>query len=268
LKQSGLTHEITSYLTGLPSEVPKGRRKGLTLTEVLTTIVIIVILTVVALPAINAFFDSMSSSGSAEVMINAALSNARAMAISRQRYVGVRFQLAYNNIAPNNPFAADQYMIFVINEPTLVKTTSTGTYTVPNGYCAVKGIKPIKLPPNIGVMVEGVADTAVANDIFDNTTFTIIFSPSGNLVIRPVVHVLREGTTDEVFNDPSVNPMFQDDYENESPYKSEQSQRSFIIYDKTEFKRAYEQGTPYSGYLQSVAPVYINPYTGTLINSK
>jgi prepilin-type N-terminal cleavage/methylation domain-containing protein len=253
----------------LPFEVLKGRRAGFSLTEVLTTIVIIVILTLVSLPAIDAFMDSMSSTGSVEAMVNAALSNARAMAITKQRYVGIRFQLAYNNSDPNNPFASDQYMTFIISEPGLMNISG---FPVSYSYCAIKGFKPMKLPPNIAVMVDDIvsnADIDAPNEIFDKTTFTIIFSPAGNLIIRPVVHVLREGLTDEIFNASSTNPMFVDDYDNVLPFQSEPSRRSFVIYDKNEFKRAYEAGVPYSGYLQAlmVKPICINPYTGTVISS-
>jgi len=285
LKQSGLTHEITSYLTGLTSEVPNGRRKGLTLTEVLTTIVIIVILTVVALPAINAFFDSMSSSGSAEVMINAALSNARAMAISRQRYVGVRFQKIYNQ---RGPLFADQYMIFVINDTTIGA----------NAFRAVNGMKPLKLPDNIGLMdlylvlqrnkvnpvnpktQEVIQSDDQINDeveFTDTSTFSVVFSPSGKMVI----HGLYVKNDNDVFNtSPNVSNgigMFvQDDYFTGNSMGNpdlglgpEPSRRYFIIYDTKEFRRAFEQEIPYSGYLQALAlkPIYINPYTGTIISS-
>ncbi|GAH67949.1 unnamed protein product, partial [marine sediment metagenome] len=65
----------------------KSYKKGVTLPEVLTVIVIVVLVTVVSMPAIDVFFDSMASRGSTEVMINAALSSARAMATSEHTYV-------------------------------------------------------------------------------------------------------------------------------------------------------------------------------------
>jgi len=241
----------------------KPKQSGLTLTEVLTTIVIIVILTVVALPAINAFFDSMSSSGSAEAMISAALSNARAMAISRQRYVGVRFQKIYET---RGPLFADQYMIFIVNDTTI------GAYA----FCAINGMKPVKLQGNIGAIdlyLGSVSDQQISNGISDPnlfndaSTFSIVFSPSGHLVIHKQ-RAVRKSANDDVFNfeaavSSPTNPvgMFVVDGANEL------SRRSCIIYDTKEFRRAYEQEIPYSGYLQSVAPVYINPYTGTLISS-
>jgi len=236
----------------------KPKQSGLTLTEVLTTIVIIVILTVVALPAINSFFDSMSSSGSAEVMINAALSNARAMAISRQRYVGVRFQKIYD---ARGPLYADQYMIFVMSD---FQNTNLAS-----GYRAVDGMKPMKLPESIGVM-ELVADDSEIEDfdmLNDRTTFSVVFSSSGAM-LRHDVRVVGLNANDTVFNDIMLNPdaMFRQDTTT-PPFKEELSCRSFRIYDRTEFRRAYEQEIPYSGYLYSVPTVYINPYTGTLISS-
>jgi Tfp pilus assembly protein PilE len=237
------------------------KQSGLTITEVLTTVVIIVVLTLVSLPAIDSFFDSMSSTGSAEAMINAALSNARAMAISKQRYVGVRFQLAYNNSDPNNPFAADQYMIFIMSD---YQSTNLAS-----GFIALDGMKPMKLPESLAAM-EIVADDSEIEDIDkvnDKTTFSIVFSPSGAMLLHDV-RVVGQNVNDSVFNDmPNSKAMFQQDTDVTPPFKKELSCRSFRIYDTKEFKRAYDAGQPYSGYLQGLKPVYINPYTGTVISS-
>jgi hypothetical protein len=49
--------------------------------------------------------------------------------------------------------------------------------------------------------------------------------------------------------------------------EEELSRRQFVIYEQDKFKRAYEQGTPYSGYLMQLTPVYLNSYTGTIITA-
>ena len=75
---------------------------------------------------------------------------------------------------------------------------------------------------------------------------------------------------DDIFNSPenitnSNTGMFvQDDYPSLGLVQ-ESSRRSFVIYDRQEFRRAYEKGQAYSGYLRNLVPIYINPYTGTMI---
>jgi hypothetical protein len=275
----------------------KTKQFGLSLTEVLTSIVIVVLLTAMSMPAINALVNSTSSTGSSEAMISAALSNARAIAMKEQRYAGVRFQVSYN---PDNPLRADQYMIFIVQDPEL-----TGTYGY--GFRAVEGLKPVKLPQNIGVMdftiVEGhnvsnpvhpgneihINEAANADDLLegqngpkylsDTGTFSVIFSPTGNLVVHGV-RVWQARVNDDVFNTATnvkngIGMFYQDDYFKNLPPPMDQylnlgpepSRRLFYIYEQDKFKRAYEQGTPYSGYLIQLKPVYINSYTGTIISA-
>ena len=74
--------------------------------------------------------------------------------------------------------------------------------------------------------------------------------------------------------DAGIAMFYQDDYYGvlNNPYGDlglgpEPSRRSFVIYDRQEFRRAYQIGQAYSGYLQRLLPdaIYINPYTGTMI---
>jgi type II secretory pathway pseudopilin PulG len=267
----------------------KRKQRGLSLTEVLTSIVIVVLLTAMSMPAINALVNSTSSTGSSEAMISAALSNARAIAMREQRYAGVRFQVSYN---PDNPLRAEQYMIFIIQDPAL------GAYF----FRATEGLKPVKLPQNIGVMdlylvtkrneqnpvnpfeqvdlkTEDLAtvDNSLKDpkNLSDTGTFSIIFSPTGNLVVHGV-RIRRARVEDDVFNTAAavrsgIGMFFQDDYyDDTSPWVNlgpEPSRRQFYIYEQDKFKRAYEQGTPYSGYLIQLKPVYLNSYTGTIISA-
>lgn len=273
----------------------KTKQFGLSLTEVLTSIVIVVILAAMSMPAINAIVNSTSSTGSSEAMISAALSNARAIAMREQRYAGVRFQVSYN---PDNPLRAEQYMIFIIQDPAL------GAYF----FRATEGLKPIKFPPNIGVMDftivignnqknpvnpsdEKHIDNPAYNgddllkdpkNLSDIGTFSIIFSPTGNLVIHGVRVRNKDGRTDDssrddVFNTAvnvsknGIGMFYQDDYYG-AAYQyvnlgPEPSRRQFYIYEQDKFKRAYEQETPYSGYLIQLKPVYINSYSGAIISA-
>ena len=247
----------------------KRKQFGLSLTEVLTSIVIVVILASMSMPAINALVNSTSSTGSSEAMISAALSNARAIAMKEQRYAGVRFQMEGSQNTTGWPFNADQYIIFIIHDK---QNTDLA-----NGFRAINGFKPIKLPDNVRVTdltsAQLVDDTSIKNiDLFnDISTFSIVFSPTGNLVVHKV-RVNRVSDADDVFNiDTNVNNgigmFYQDNYPNLGLPAEELSRRQFYIYEQDKFKRAYEQGTPYSGYLTQLKPVYLNSYTGTIISA-
>jgi len=280
----------------------KRGKPGITLTEMTIVIMIASIFALLGVPAIRTLFDSMASGASAKTMISAALASARAIAAKKQRYAGVRFQKAYD---PQNPLENSQYMIFILQDPAL------GTYS----FRTVKGLEPIKLPENIGLMDRIVVDRSydpampgffksdidilIDNDalintderVIDTTSFSIIFSPSGKLVIHDVEIRNRDGvyrpdndtptkiSMDDIFNSPvnilnkSIGMFVQDDYGNtvSLPYFGlgrESSRSSFIIYERDKFKQAYDKRLAYSAYLIRLIPeaIYINPYTGKIIN--
>jgi type II secretory pathway pseudopilin PulG len=273
------------------------KQSGRTLAEMAVVITVIVLLGSIGLPAIRAFLNSFVSGTGARPVISAALASARAIAAKEQKYAGIRFQKAYDT---DGILKADQYMIFIVQDPSLV-----GTYGY--GFRAVDGIKPVRLPKGIGVMdLRIVADRNEPNpvnpsvqlllddpdpaftladrddwlnelrELTDTTTFSIIFSPSGKLVIHGV-RVWNRNNQDDVFNSQfnvevaKIAMFILDDYfEDMIPNLGlgpEPSRRSFIIYDRKEFKQAYERGQAYSGYLMKLVPdkIYVNPYTGTMI---
>jgi Tfp pilus assembly protein FimT len=221
---------------------------------------IVAVFTVLGLPAIRAFIRSVESGSSARAMISAALSSGRAIAAREQHYAGIRFQNKYQQDGKGC-----QYMVFIVQDSNLFDHNSG--YQVVYGFRAVEGIEPIKLPDSVGVMevVSGDSEINEDNEFTDKTTFSIIFSPSGKLVIHKV-QVLRKNDYDTVFNTPSslVNPMFEDDYDNAPPFEREPSKNSFIIYDRTIFEKV-DKDNRYVDYLKDLEVVYINPYTGTMI---
>ena len=166
---------------------PKSEQSGVTLTEMTVVIAAVAALTCLGLPAVRAIFKSFESSGSARAVISASLASARAIAAKEQRYAGVRFQKAYH---PEGPLKAAQYMIFIVQDPNIMAY----------GFRAVEGTQPIKLPDTVGVMDlryrpdlftpsgDGVIDDDDEinnlNVVRDTTTFSVIFSPSGKLVIH------------------------------------------------------------------------------------
>ena len=274
----------------------KSRQSGLTLVEMTTVVAIMALLTAISLPVIRNLFDSLGSAGNVKAMISAALASARAIAASRQKYVGVRFQADLDG---------HQYMVFVIQDPNI------GAYF----FRAVEGLQPVKLPDNIGVMdltiVSGRKirnpvnpgieyrlddgllspnqDSYIDNEfkLRDTTTFSIIFSPTGKLVIHGIRIRNRDGegdspsysdlSRDDVFNkkakvDAGIAILYQDDYYGGNLYPDiglglgpEPSRRSFVIYDKIRFGKV-DQNSRWSDYLNTLDVIYINPYTGTIVS--
>ena len=249
-------------------------KNGYTLTELMVVVAILAVLVGLGVPAAKQIVESFESSAGLSHVISAALNNARAIATKKQKYAGVRFQQDTNG---------NQYMIFVVNDP-----CSTG---LANGFRAIEGRKPIKLPANAGVMdlrirtdpcdvsntsdmaIEVFGDDAASNDnindsyeVTDTTTFSVVFSPAGKLVM----HKVRVNNNNDVFNtsdnvDNGIG-MFIQDNDPEMGLGQEPSRKSFIIYDKRAFG-AVDVDERWTGYLRERERLYINPYTGEIINS-
>ena len=183
------------------------RKNGFTLIELLVVIAIIALLVVIAIPSARAIKSSYESSG-AEAMISSAFAAHRAIAAKQHRYAGVRFQKAWR--ADND---GPQYMIFIVQD-----TNATGLV---NGFRAVEGQKPMKLPDNLGVTdltcSSGVNPSAwgcwtspwsnavISSEFRDATTFSIIFSPTGKLIIHDVHIRNRNGMTNDSSDDDIFN---------------------------------------------------------------
>lgn len=259
-------------------------RAGLTVIELLVVIGIIAAVVAISLPAINAMQKSFDSTG-AEGMISAALSTARTLAISRQQYVGVRFQTSYD---PNDVLDEEQYMIFIIFDEEKTNWDC--------GFVSIPGYKPMKLPENIGVIDKIVKNKHVAgelkcnmgkytevslNDFTDNAnivdtmTFSIVFSPAGKLVIHEVKcrnsDYSATSIKDDVFNTrtnvTATSPvgMFVDDYLTEEDGLSiDKSRTKLVIYNRKELEK-YAPADRYEKYLKELPVLHINPYTGGII---
>jgi type II secretory pathway pseudopilin PulG len=288
----------------------RSKQSGLTLPEIAVVIATIALLAGFALPAIRALLNSFETQSGAKTLISTALSSARAIAAREQRYAGVRFQ---------QDLSGNQYMVFVVQDPRIMAY----------GFRAVEGNKPIKLPDSAVVMdliivtnrneqnpvnprqeiriddpspllTNAQRDSLInePNELSDTTTFSIIFSPSGKLVIHGIRVRNRDGfvdsinnldvSYDDVFNkkqqvdrkyngyDRTSNPpgagmFYQDDYYGAGwpglGLGPEPSRNSFVICNRDKFKKAYDNGRAWTDYLERVAPdrIYINSYTGTMI---
>ena len=282
----------------------KRRQAGVTLTEMTIVVAIAALMVGLTIPAANMLLNSFESESGAKSIISSALASARAIAAKEQRYAGIRFQKRYD---PNNPdpFNCSQYIIFII------KTAGQHSNSLDYGFQAVDGVQPIKLPDSIGVMdmmfvqraYSGfnlvITESEINNnnqindirDLLDTTTFSILFSPSGKLVVHQVRIRNRDekgdyasytDSMDDIFNkkatvDTGLAMFCQDDYFNDknTPYPGldlgfgpEFSRNNFVIYDTKKFKQAYNNGNAYFGYLNQLNRFYINPYTGTIINEQ
>jgi Tfp pilus assembly protein FimT len=252
-----------------------------------------VLLAVIGLPAIRAFIHSFETEGSAKNMISGALASARAIAAQNQKYAGIRFQ---------QDTGGHQYMIFIIQDPDMMAwgfravpglkpiklPDSVGVMDLTVVERVYKGRTNLQLTDKI---VSGNDMISSDRDLTDTTAFSIVFSSSGKMVIHEVWLRNRNGipdsmgeisrsSTDDVFNkkaevDTGTGMFYQDDYFNAwwSLYPGldlglgpEYSRNRFVIYDRKEFTQAYQKGQAWTGYLTQIKPIYINPYTGTIIS--
>ncbi len=276
-------------------------KSGLTLIEMTLVIATIVLLAGFGLPAVRALVKSFESQSSARSMVGAALGSARAMAVRNQRYTGVRFQKLCRSKDASDPLSglmdAPQYMIFIVHE----EPKDMGGLAI--GFRAVEGLEPVKLPDSMGVMdisqIASDGDIDEVHELNDALTFSIIFSPSGKLVVREVRVRNRDGyvlpsnesgsskvSLDQVFNS-AVNittygrGMFlQDDYSvrNPSPGNAadyglgkEMSRTGFVVYDRQRFADSFRRRVAWSEYLSKLSGdevVYVSPHTGTLVLSE
>jgi type II secretory pathway pseudopilin PulG len=277
------------------------KTNGLTLIEMTLVVATIALLVGFALPAVQTLIDAFQSEGSVKSMINAALSSARAMAVNGQRYVGIRFQMACVSNDPLDPLkgqlGAPQYMVFIAHEERAVLNLS-------NGFRAVEGLEPIELPDTVGVMeaatISADADIDEPAELANLTTFSLVFSPSGKLVVHDVRVRNRDGqyrpmndagslavSLDKVFNSAhniityGQGLLLQDDYSKlknltqgdavELGLGEEPSRTSLRLYDRRIVRRDFVKQPP--GWSQAVTgpgvPVlYVSPYTGSLILPK
>lgn len=254
------------------------RQLGLTLTEMTVVITIAAFMVALTIPVANMLLNSFESESGAKSMINAALSNARAIAVKEQRYAGIRFQKRYDPNNPN-PINVSQYIIFIVYDHDRT--------TLENGFRAADGVQPIKLPDSIGVTDLYVDDQQVntdiqinePNEVNDTTTFSIVFSPSGKLVIHDVQTRNRDGFTatglnisnDDIFNrisqiEAGFGMFLQDDYHS-SGFGKESSRNGFVIYE-TKILKQTPSNLRLTNYLQNLKRIYVNSYTGTIVNEK
>ncbi len=247
------------------------KQSGISLTEILVVIAVMAILMGVSIPAAKQLMGSFESSTGTRQLINAALSNARAIAVRNQTYAGVRFQEDTNG---------NTYIIFIEHDK--------GATGLANGFRAVTGRKPMKLSEDVGVLTNFPfvdTDLDTPEELNDAITFSIIFTPQGKLTVHPVRVRNYEGATegdlpsfcpDNIFNiqprvDGDLAMFYQDDYflGNSGGYPDmglgeEDSTQGFRLFSKSDFK-SVESNFRWKDYFATLNPEYISPYTGELV---
>lgn len=242
------------------------RQSGMTLTEILVVVTVMAILLGISVPTAQHLMDSFESSTGVRYLINAALSNARAIAVRNQAYAGVRFQ------EDNNGRTS---MIFIVKDE--------GATGLANGFRAVEGRKPMQLPEDIGI----ISNLANTNELLwgdanwrNANTFSIVFSPAGKLAAHEVRVRNKDGVTDNASNDTIFNVesnvglgkamFYQDDYYKDNLLGNpdlglgpEPSVQGLIFYDKQELKTNTD--SLWSEYFSKYKMEHISPYTGELV---
>lgn len=257
-------------------------KKGFSLTELLVVVAVISLLVGIGITAAKGLLASFESSRGVKNVISAALSSARAMARSSDEYpyAGVRFQ---------KDVEGNYYLILIVNDE-----DKTGLV---NGFCAIKGRKPMRLPSDVGLMdlrlvnrvydamghILEMNDVTINDDtlideaaeVAETSTFSIVFSKAGKIVTHQVwvrnkdsYPGTDDSSNDDVFNtmtnvDGGIGMFYQDDYPDDG-YGPEYSRNSFVIYSKRDFKKV-NSASRYTDYLQHLNKEYVNPYTGELV---
>jgi hypothetical protein len=249
----------------------KFKNTGLTLIEQTVVLGVVALLVTISMPTVSSLFNSFQAGGSAKIIINGAIATARAIAAKEQRYAGVRFQCRYDKTKSNK--MGTGYMILIIHD-TEIKPGEQGNLS----FRAVEGVEPIKLPDSVGLMdlkkngTVPLVDVILEADLIDTTTFTIIFSPAGKLVIHKHWVRNRDGETDSSSKDDIFNilanvetglGLFEQD-ETSGNRQIEPSRRKFIIYDKDELEKT-NTSSRYTDYLKDLDVIHISPYTGRMI---
>ncbi len=240
-------------------------KPAFTLVELMVVITLIVLISAIALPSVIKLF-STGTDTQATNMLAAQLSYARAIAIQNNTYAGVHVQMAD---AKNSAGTA-------LLNPDLEETCFSAIvmYNQSNGYFELtQGTKPRRIPGSIafgqltGTFVNNSGNYQNLTDtnlpVF--TTFTIVFSPSGQVVTNVNGgNVLFHDTATGLFNnaDPAIW-----DLANAGGAAGEPAATAVTMFDYTEL--AGRDAADRDNYLNEAGQFLpINVYTGQLFPRK
>lgn len=146
------------------------RNKGITLTELIVVVGIIVLLGVISLPAISMLEKSIGAENNPTYLISSLLGSVRIIAVKEQRYAGIHFERTANGT---------QYCVMIISEPAIPYpplVIDPEQNNIP--FTAIDGYQPISLGEKVII-----ASGTDVNDL----NFDIVYSPSGRLVRKFVM---------------------------------------------------------------------------------
>ncbi len=313
------------------------RRRAFTLVEMLVVAGIIAIILGIAIASLRALTGGVQV-GAARTMLRTVLASARAEAAARGHVVGVRFeQYVYPplftsavpggrparqaedgatfavTVFPATQTAAGQAAINELKNwvgatiAPLVDTYAASLFVAADGREPTRFPQGVELAANIpypnpaNAAEETANNNALTTNLRAYTTFTVLFSPSGQVAIRPAFVVQRHNR-DSVFYSapdypqlyPSGDPLHNPDFDarptdvvplllpddrmfvnllnlaswtgNPPGFLADKlSQNRLWLYDQTARKQAGAQ--PWTNYLKGQGKsvqILINPYTGQL----
>ena len=255
------------------------KQSAFTLIEMLVVAAIIGLLVAIAVPSVSGILRSNKWSASHN-LIRTAFARAKAHASKNQTYAGVRFQ---------QNAEGRQYLAIIEHDPI------SGSA---NRYVAVVNTKATPMPTGIGVIsadVTALDDGTTglgnaANKYLDDsddyldclkaaTTFSVIFSPTGQLVVRSV-EVQNDDKTNifGTLNKTSISPtalsakLLVYDIDGSAPWCAEEPTTiGLYIYDQAALADVDEENR-YTDFIKNhvssdaVDYLLINTYTGTIIH--
>ncbi len=252
----------------------KQQQSGFTLIEILVVVAIIAVLVTLSLPNTMGIIRSHRAAATKNLIRNA-LAQAQAHAAVTQKYAGVRFQFTKDQWQNNR-----QYLVLIENE------------TTGSDFVAIRNAKAAALPVGMGVISQtaslsgAIPDNLTQFSVMGETTFSIIFSPTGQLVTKDVYLQPKEERDeygiliDSIVNtdvnvDDGIGLLYCDDWMGGNWRHTESSALGLYIFDADKLMsidglnmspddKAGERAI----YIQSLEPILINIYTGTIIREE
>ena len=240
----------------------KAEQFGFTLVEMLVVVAVVAIMIGVAVLNAGDLLRSQRST-SAKNLIRSSLAQAQAYAQANRIYAGLRFQFDRNGWQTGR-----QYMVLI---------EKVG---VDHEFNPIPNSKPLALPKNIGVInlpidLQGFTEDEWLDDNYSSSvgmegsaTFSVIFSPTGQLVVKDV-ELLQRFTGDPVVSleadvNSGISLLYSDRWDEVDWCVDELSALGLIVCETT-LLRETDSLLRYTNYVVDLEPILINVYTGTFI---